>query len=459
MALSPGQRLEGTSYQVVRELGAGGMGVVYEVEHVRLKKRYVAKVIHEQIRAQAGAKERMEREAQVLADLNHPNVVQVHDVGTTSDGTSYFVMEKLEGMDLRAAMKTPMPRGRALTVMSEVLDALDHVHQRGITHRDVKPENIFLAQMPNGVMTKVLDFGIVHIFDGDRGSQARITKTGGFVGTLYYAAPEQMQGQKVGPANDIYAAGIVLYELLVGRGPFDDDPGLGLSRCFKVAPPLPDPSAPPELVSAVAAALEMDPDKRPSAGALAARLRQVLSTVVTTPSSLPLHGISDVRTYGTEMPRTPLMRGAPVLTASLAPTMAVNEAPIAAPPRSQPRGETSPGVYATVSSGFPGVPRRTSSGVIVATIVGFVVVIAGVAGIALAVLRKPAAVAPVVAAPSASVVPSVIPSAVTTAEPEPAVAAAETAAPSASASVVRRPAAAPAPKKGSAKKDGYMEDL
>src|SRR5512138_3527393 len=104
-ALRPGQMLEGTSYQVVREIGAGGMGIVYEIEHVRLKKRYVAKIIHDTIQNDEEALRRMDREARVLAGLNHRSVVQVHDIGITADGTQYFVMEKLDGVDLRKLMR------------------------------------------------------------------------------------------------------------------------------------------------------------------------------------------------------------------------------------------------------------------------------------------------------------------------------------------------------------------
>jgi serine/threonine protein kinase len=289
-ALRPGQLLDGTSYRVVREIGSGGMGVVYEIEHVRLKKRYVAKVIHDQIKNEDGAAKRMEREAQVLAAISHPNVVQVHDVGTTPDGTSYFVMEKLDGVDLRQTMKThAVPRIRALEIVSDVLEALDYVHRQGVVHRDIKPENIFLAQQPQGTVTKILDFGIVHIFDRDgRISQGRITKTGGFVGTLYYAAPEQMQGKPAGPPNDVYAAALVLFELLAGKGPFDDDPGVGLSRCFKPAPSLTElaPTAPRELAEIMARALEQEPSNRPTAGALASDLRKVAATLKGRPGAV-----------------------------------------------------------------------------------------------------------------------------------------------------------------------------
>lgn len=341
-ALRPGQRLEGTSYQVVREIGAGGMGVVYEIEHVRLKKRYVAKVIHDQIRNEDGAARRMEREAQVLAAINHPNIVQVHDVGATSDGVSYFVMEKLEGVDLRSTMRLGLTRIRAIEIITDVLDALDYVHRQGIVHRDIKPENVFLSEQPTGTVTKVLDFGIVHIFDRDgRVSQSRITKTGGFVGTLYYAAPEQMQGKAAGPPNDVYAAGLVLFEMLAGRGPFDDDPGVGLSRCFKPAPLLSElvPNAPPALTDAVAKALEQEPARRPSAGALANELRAAAAALRSAPGAAEDEAIRaevhDLLRHMAPPAEIPAPRPAagrlptPPESAALAPSGA---APTAAPP-------------------------------------------------------------------------------------------------------------------------------
>ena len=330
MGLVPGEVLAGTSYQVVREIGAGGMGVVYEVEHVRLRKRYVAKVIHDSIRGDATAPMRMEREAHVLAEINHPNVVQVHDVGTTPDGVSYFVMEKLEGNDLRHAMTSgALSTALAVGICADILEALDHVHRRGIVHRDIKPENVFLARTPTGVATKVLDFGIVHIFDKEHTSQARITKTGGFVGTLYYAAPEQMQGSPAGPANDVYACGLVLYEMLAGRGPFDDDPGVGLSRCFKPAPRLPETEqVSAALADVVAAALEQTPERRPTAGVLAAKLRELFPQTSTDPGTgvreqvdrllvnMNLHTAKPgVSLALSAPPPTPLMAGAPPRTA------------------------------------------------------------------------------------------------------------------------------------------------
>jgi serine/threonine-protein kinase len=416
--------LDGTSYQVVRQLGAGGMGVVYEIEHVRLKKRYVAKVMHESIKDDAAALKRMEREAQVLASITHPNVVQVHDFGTTRDGVHYVIMEKLEGVDLRGAMATPMPRARALGIVADVLDALEYVHRRGIVHRDIKPENIFLAEQPNGTVTKVLDFGIAHIFDADgRLSHARITKTGGFTGTLYYAAPEQMQGKPAGPTTDVYATGLVLFELLAGKGPFDDDPGVGLSRCFKPAPRLADVvRITAEVSDAVARALEQDPAARPAAGALAAELRELASlpslerpTDGDEPANpdvdellraMPVHRSAPPASalpaslvgQGTAAPATPAMQDSPSRQANVEPTVASPGAPPVVPtpagplpstpfspgpsahpstPRAPGRGETSPGVYATVDSVPNALPRTTPAWALFAAVGSAAVVTIG----------------------------------------------------------------------------------
>lgn len=275
--------LGGTSYQVVRELGAGGMGVVYEVEHVRLKKRYVAKTMHERIAHDASAQKRLEREAQVLAAIEHPNIVRVHDFGITPDGITYVIMEKLTGCDLRTFLRTSrITAKRAAEISIDILAALDHVHREGIVHRDIKPDNVYLAEVVHSgvqrTVTKVLDFGIAHLFHTDSElSKDRLTKTGGFVGTLYYAAPEQMQGHRAVPATDVYSASLVLFELLAGRGPFDDDEGVGLVRCFNQAPRLDAfVAASPRLVAAVARGLEMAPDKRISARDLLRELEAIL---------------------------------------------------------------------------------------------------------------------------------------------------------------------------------------
>lgn len=284
--LLPGQLLGGTSYEVVRELAAGGMGVVYEVEHIRLQKRYVAKIVQEDIENDAEALARIEREAKVLARMSHPNIVQVHDAGMTGDKTRYLIMEKLEGYDLRRWMKTRhVTTAEALGITAEVLDALAYLHAHGVVHRDIKPANVFMANQAGAAVIKVLDFGIVHLFDVRAEGERGLTKTGMFLGTLEYAAPEQMQGKPASPATDVYAAGLLLFELVAGKGPFDGDPGLGLSRCFKPAPVLADVvAAPRELSDLIARALDRDPAARPTASALAQDLRRLGAELPAPPS-------------------------------------------------------------------------------------------------------------------------------------------------------------------------------
>lgn len=282
--LAPGELVEGTPYRVLREIGAGGMGVVYEVEHTRLAKRYVAKVLRAAIQNIPGALARIDREARVLADLDHANVVQIHDFGTTPQGIRYLVMEKLVGDDLReriVAGNRPRPAS-AMRIVAEMLDALTYVHARGIVHRDIKPANVFLAEGPAGPVTKVLDFGIAHVVEGQ--TSDALTKTGAFLGTLEYAAPEQMQGAPASPATDVYSAGLVLFELLAGRGPFANAPGVGVIRCFQPAPRL---GSFVEVASAlddlVARMLAIDPAARPSARDAALQLRALPADAVREP--------------------------------------------------------------------------------------------------------------------------------------------------------------------------------
>jgi serine/threonine-protein kinase len=375
------------------------MGVVYEIEHVRLKKRYVAKIIHEQIKEDKGAAKRMEREAQVLAGITHPNIVQVHDVGITADGVSYFVMEKLEGADLRQTMKRhSMSRKQALGVVADVLSALEYVHSRGIVHRDIKPENIFIAEQPQGLVTKVLDFGIVHIFDRDgHVSRSKITKTGGFVGTLYYAAPEHLQGEGTGPASDVYAAGLVLFEMLAGRGPFDHDPGVGLSRCFKPAPMLDQivPGAPRAVSELLARALERDAGARPSAASFATELRNIATTIDDAPLPPSMQVVeAPVPPEGTAAPPTPVMPGARANTPNAhEATLAVaGVQPVTGPQPAPARVPTSGGVYATVDrQGQSPTPSRSRAGLMAALVVTPLVLAASIAGVLFMRSKAPAA--------------------------------------------------------------------
>ena len=224
----PGQAIPGTVYRVHRVLGAGGMGTVYDVEDTTVGKRYVLKTLHGDLADRADLAARLAREARALAKLQHPNIVEVYTSGTTQDALRlpYYVMERLQGQSLRTVLerKGRLTVEQACDIGIDLLDALDHAHEFGIIHRDVKPDNIFITRGRDGrSLAKLLDFGIIKLAGG---VSAQTMATGGrFIGTFRYAPPEQILGREVTPRSDLYAAGLVLYEMMAGRGPFDDFTG------------------------------------------------------------------------------------------------------------------------------------------------------------------------------------------------------------------------------------------
>ncbi len=276
----PGEPIPGTVYRVLRRIGAGGMGTVYDVEDTTIGKRYVLKTLHPQLGAREDLARRMKNEARTLARLDHPNIVEVFTAGVTVDDMRlpYYVMERLNGQSLRVVLekKGQLERQHAYHIGIDLLDALDHAHDKGVIHRDVKPDNIFLHRTSAGVtLTKLLDFGIVSVLDhGTRETAGR------FLGTLRYAAPEQLRGEKPTPKTDVYAAALVLYEILAGRGPFDDegDPHrIGAAHLNKPPPPIAKfVAVPRELEALLMASLSKDPLLRPrDAFSFAASLRNL----------------------------------------------------------------------------------------------------------------------------------------------------------------------------------------
>lgn len=263
----PGQKLPGTVYRVVRHLATGGMGSVYDVEDVTVGKRYVLKTLHPQLLSRQDLARRMEAEARTLAKLEHPNIVEVVTAGVTTGDLKvpFYVMERLNGQNLRVVLdkKSALDLPHCYRIAIDVLDALEHAHENAVIHRDVKPENIFLHRNPNGTtVTKLLDFGIMRLLDR-KSSQTQ----GKFIGTLRYASPEQILGGELGPATDIYSLGVVLYEMICGRGPFDDAGdayAIGAAHAQRPPPPLSRFVHVPGAVEAlVMSALAKDPRVRP----------------------------------------------------------------------------------------------------------------------------------------------------------------------------------------------------
>jgi eukaryotic-like serine/threonine-protein kinase len=257
-----GELVPGTRYRVTRLIGSGGMGRVYEVEHVELGKRFVLKALQRELSRREDLVARLRNEWRALARLEHPNIVSVTDAGTSHNGVPFYVMERLEGETLSALLhrhRRLVPQ-QALAIAAGILDGLHAAHQIGVVHRDVKPPNIFLTA-PTTV--KVLDFGIAKIKD----AKDVITARGLAVGTPRYMSPEQAQGSAVDARSDIYATGLMLFEMVSGVGPFDDARDhneLLLAHLGRKAPLLSSISVvAPELDAVVAGMLAKDPRERP----------------------------------------------------------------------------------------------------------------------------------------------------------------------------------------------------
>ncbi|MES1166183.1 MAG: protein kinase [Verrucomicrobiota bacterium] len=217
-----GHVLDGT-YRLIRYIGEGGMGRVYEAAHARLAGRYAIKLLLEKLSANPEALARFDREARITSSLQHPNIVQVIDFNTTHDGTDYLVMELLRGESLaaRLARTGPQPLRVVVDVVEQVAAGLAAAHRHGIVHRDLKPDNIFLVPV-DGKTTdwaKILDFGISKARDGGRVPGAPVSA---LMGTPLYMAPEQCQGhtRDVNAATDQFALAAIAYEMLTGQPPF-----------------------------------------------------------------------------------------------------------------------------------------------------------------------------------------------------------------------------------------------
>jgi serine/threonine-protein kinase len=212
--------LAGT-YKLLRVIGEGAMGRVYEARHVRLaSKRFAIKVLHGDLTRQAEVVERFLREADSTSALNHPNIVGVLDVNLVPDGRPYIVAELLQGDQLGdyLARKGKLSVSESVAICRQICQALTVAHAHGIVHRDIKPENLFLVGKGEGRIVKVLDFGISRVSD----SSATLTKAGMVLGTPAYMPPEQANGTRVDHRADIYSVGAILYEAVTGRRPFDD---------------------------------------------------------------------------------------------------------------------------------------------------------------------------------------------------------------------------------------------
>lgn len=261
-------------YTVVRVLGRGGMGTVYEVRHAALARRFAIKFLLPEFAANRDVLRRFENEAKAAGGLEHPNLAAVTDFGRATDGSPYLVMEFLEGQDCAKLLRQlgPLPFPRAANIVQQACRGLAVAHRAAIVHRDLKPENLFVTDAGDGSdLVKVLDFGIAKL----RPSEASVvTGTGATFGTAFYMSPEQARGAgEVDGRADVWSLGVLLYELLSGRRPFEGEQFLNIiHQILSVEPPLLATlrsDVPPELVAVVERAMTKDLSQRlPSVAAL-----------------------------------------------------------------------------------------------------------------------------------------------------------------------------------------------
>ena len=253
----PGQPFDGR-YRVLGRLGVGGMATVYLAEDSSLGRKVALKVMAERYAEDGEFVERFRREAQAAARLNHPNIIAVYDRGE-ADGRPYIAMEYLQGRTLKQVIQKegPLPPERAIAVAMQVLSGLRYAHEHGVVHRDVKPHNVLVG---DDGRIKVTDFGIAHAGD------PQMTEVGSIVGTAQYLSPEQARGRSVGPQTDVYSLGVVLYEMLAGRVPFEGDSSVAIAmqHVSDEPPPLRSlvPDVPESLALVVAHSMLKEPDQR-----------------------------------------------------------------------------------------------------------------------------------------------------------------------------------------------------
>src|SRR5713226_2354376 len=270
-------------YEILKPLGKGAMGMVYLAHDTILERDVALKVMVSSIADDPELKMRFEREAKAVARMTHPNVVNVFDLGSHTDGSPFIAMELLKGMDLQKAVRTPPPLSleRKVSIIVQVLAGLAHAHQAGIVHRDIKPANIFINT--EGTV-KIMDFGVARL------TTASMTGTGNIVGTADYMSPEQVKGSRVDGRSDVFSVGCMLYELLSNRRPFHSDNLMAIF--YKITHEEPDFDVIPvgeeydSLMPVLRKALAKDLEARyQTAYDFAVDLREWLKDHATTPSS------------------------------------------------------------------------------------------------------------------------------------------------------------------------------
>lgn len=282
-------------YRILRRLGRGGMGVVYEVEHTAIGKRLAMKLLAGELTHKADVVKRFKREALAASRLQNPNTVQVFDYGS-ADGLTYLVMELVHGETLSALLRRegPMRGPRLAKIVIQICNALAEAHERGVVHRDIKPDNVMLLTGADGAdVVKVVDFGLAKLRESDALND--VTSSGTILGTPYYMAPEQIRGDGIDGRADVYSIGALMYVALTGHHPFSGRAAdVLLAHLTAVAEPpsrrFPHMGIDGSLSEIVARTLRKDPNDRPAS---ASELRRLLAEVLRGAGSSSVEALLD----------------------------------------------------------------------------------------------------------------------------------------------------------------------
>ena len=279
------------SYRLVKEIGRGGMGTVYEAEHVVLPRRAAIKVMHADLRRQPGMATRVVQEAGILEDIRHPGIVGVYDCALLPDHRPWIAMELVEGETLAARLLThgPLAANDVAKLLAEVADVLASVHAKGVVHRDLKPDNLILTPNDREFPLRVIDWGVARL-----GPIGKLTLDGLTPGTPIYMSPEQATGRNIAAPCDIYSLGVIAYEALTGHPPFDGRTlaeVVSMHLMSEVAPLRDRCGAPKELCELVHRMLAKDPSVRPSAIEIRQLARRIVMELASAYESMEIVGL------------------------------------------------------------------------------------------------------------------------------------------------------------------------
>jgi serine/threonine-protein kinase len=335
-------------YQIESVIGEGGIGRVYRARHVRMSRRFAIKVPFGELGYDDKVRARFLQEAEATSRLQHPNVIGVVDVGETAAGLLYMAMDLAEGVSLAEVIfQGPLARDRAASIAEQIAEGLAHAHERGLVHRDLKPENIILE--PDGAggdRARIVDFGIAILRDAD-GNSGRLTTEGIVLGTPHYMAPEQATNQEIDHRTDLFALGLILYEMLAGVLPFDGNPVEVARKNLGADPPrittrVPGLAADPHLQALAFWLMQKRPAERPQR---AAEVVDVLRLIETNPAAasarLRLGDLQEVEEQG--VAPVGAIRGRAPLPPRIGPPVRTTPPPgepnLAPPPRAELLGD------------------------------------------------------------------------------------------------------------------------